>query len=76
MTDEGETTLRPGMVAGLPRRAPATAITSSIAHNAVVRLLEIGTRTTEEVAHYSDIDMMVPRGCQRLRATSPRTGGP
>ena len=25
----------------------------------VVRLLEVGTRTTEETAHYSDIDMMV-----------------
>ena len=23
-----------------------------------MRLLEIGTRTTEETAHYSDIDMM------------------
>ena len=26
--------------------------------NAVVRLLEVGTRTAEETAHYSDIDMM------------------
>ena len=26
--------------------------------NVVVRLLEVGTRTTEEKAHYSDIDMM------------------
>ena len=26
--------------------------------NAIVRLLEVGTRTTEETAHYSDIDMM------------------
>ena len=25
---------------------------------AVVRLLEVGTRTAEETAHYSDIDMM------------------
>ena len=31
VTDEGETTLSAGMVAGLPRRAPATATTSSTA---------------------------------------------
>ena len=34
------------------------AIISSTAPNAVVRVLEVGTRTAEEIAHYSDIDMM------------------
>ena len=57
VTDEGETTLSAGMVAGFPAG-------SGNGHhivnrsNDVVRLLEVGTRTTEETAHYSDIDMM------------------
>jgi len=57
VTDEGETTLSAGMVAGFP------AGTENGHHivnrsGAVVRLLEIGTRTSEETAHYSDIDMV------------------
>jgi uncharacterized cupin superfamily protein len=58
VTDEGETTLTPGMTAGfragsgnghhLINRSPTAA-----------RVLEVGTRTVEETAHYSDIDMMV-----------------
>jgi uncharacterized cupin superfamily protein len=57
VTDEGETTLGPGMVAGFP------ANTGNGHHivnrsNGVVRLLEIGTRAAEETAHYSDIDMI------------------
>jgi uncharacterized cupin superfamily protein len=30
--------------------------------NAVARVLEIGTRTAEETAHYSDIDMIYREG--------------
>ena len=58
VTDEGETLLTPGMIAGF--RAG-----SSNGHHLVnrsdrtARVLEVGTRTVEEVAHYSDIDMMV-----------------
>ena len=56
VTNEGETTLGAGMVAGFPAD-------SGNGHHivnrsaTVVRLLEIGTRTREEIAHYSDIDM-------------------
>jgi len=57
VTNEGETTLGAGMVAGFPAD-------SGNGHHVVnrsatvVRLLEIGTRTSEEIAHYSDIDMI------------------
>ena len=57
VTDAGETTLSAGMVAGFPAG-------SGNGHHivnrstGVVRLLEIGTRTREETAHYSDIDMI------------------
>jgi uncharacterized cupin superfamily protein len=57
VTDEGETTLSAGMVAGFPAGA-GNGHHIVNRSNAVVRLLEIGTRTTEETAHYSDIDMM------------------
>ena len=43
--------------------------------NAVVRVLEVGTRTAEETAHYSDIDMMY-REEPASKATSRRTDGP
>jgi uncharacterized cupin superfamily protein len=61
VTDEGETKLGPGMAAGFP------ANTGNGHHivnrsNAVVRLLEIGTRTSEETATYSDIDMIFREG--------------
>ncbi len=59
MTDEGETTLRPGMVAGFRAGHRQRPSPRQPLDKAVVRLLEIGTRTTEETAHYSDIDMMV-----------------
>jgi uncharacterized cupin superfamily protein len=57
VTDEGETTLSAGMVAGFPA---GTGNGHHIVNRsgAVVRLLEIGTRTSEETAHYSDIDMV------------------
>jgi uncharacterized cupin superfamily protein len=57
VTDAGETTLVAGMVAGFPAN-------SGNGHHivnrsgTVARLLEIGTRTREETAHYSDIDMV------------------
>jgi uncharacterized cupin superfamily protein len=57
VTDEGETTLGPGMVAGFPA---GTGNGHHIVNRSdgVVRLLEMGTRTGEETAHYSDIDMV------------------
>lgn len=57
VTDEGETVLTPGMTAGF--RAG-----SGNGHHLVnrsaspVRVLEVGTRTDKEVAHYPDIAMM------------------
>ena len=57
VTDEGETTLLAGMVAGF-RAGSGNGHHIVNRSNAVVRLLEVGTRTTEETAHYSDIDMM------------------
>jgi uncharacterized cupin superfamily protein len=58
VTDEGETTLSSGMVAGF-RANSGNGHHIVNRSNAIVRLLEVGTRTTEEVAYYSDIDMMV-----------------
>jgi uncharacterized cupin superfamily protein len=57
VTDQGETTLGAGMVAGFPA---GTGNGHHIVNRsgAVVRLLEIGTRSGEETAHYSDIDMI------------------
>jgi uncharacterized cupin superfamily protein len=68
VTDEGETVLRPGMVAGF------RAGTSNGHHlvnrsDKTARVLEVGTHTPEEVAYYSDIDMMVrdsPTSCDYL----------
>lgn len=57
VTDQGETILRSGMAAGFPAN-------SGNGHHIVnrssapVRLLEIGTRTREETAHYPDIGMV------------------
>jgi uncharacterized cupin superfamily protein len=61
VTDEGETVLGPGMTAGFP------ANTGNGHHivnrsSALVRVLEIGTRTSEETAQYSDIDMIFSEG--------------
>ncbi|MFO1084692.1 MAG: cupin domain-containing protein [Reyranellaceae bacterium] len=58
VTDEGETVLTAGMTAGFPAG-------SGNGHHLInrsgksTRVLVVGTRTTEEIAHYSDIDMMV-----------------
>jgi uncharacterized cupin superfamily protein len=57
VTDEGETMLSAGMVAGF-RAGSGNGHHIVNRSNAVVRLLEVGTRTAEETAHYSDIDMM------------------
>ena len=61
VTDAGEETLRPGdcagFKAGLPdghkfeNRSPQEAV-----------LLEVGSRRPDEAAHYSDIDLDLPRG--------------
>jgi uncharacterized cupin superfamily protein len=57
ITDAGETILRPGMAAGFPAGKPD-------GHHLVNRsdgpavYLEVGTRAADEVAEYSDIDMM------------------
>jgi uncharacterized cupin superfamily protein len=61
VTNKGETSLTAGMVAGfragdpdghhLINRSAATA-----------RILEVGTRTAEEIAHYSDVDMIYREG--------------
>ena len=54
-----------------PACSPASAAGSGNGHhivnrsNAVVRVLEVGTRTAEETAHYSDIDMMYREDADR-----------
>ncbi len=58
VTDEGETVLRPGMIAGF-RAGTANGHHLVNRSDKTVRVLEVGTRTAEEVAYYSDIDMMV-----------------
>ncbi len=61
VTDEGETMLSAGMVAGF-QAGSGNGHHIVNRSNAVVRLLEVGTRTAEETAHYSDIDMMYREG--------------
>jgi uncharacterized cupin superfamily protein len=58
VTDEGETVLRPGMIAGF-RAGAANGHHLVNRSDKTARVLEVGTRTTDEVAYYSDIDMMV-----------------
>ena len=58
ITDEGETTLSPGMTAGF-RAGSSNGHHLVNRSNATARVIEIGTRTVEEVAHYPDIGMMV-----------------
>jgi uncharacterized cupin superfamily protein len=57
VTDEGETILTPGMTAGF-RAGSGNGHHLVNRSDATVRVLEVGTRTVEEVAHYSDIAMM------------------
>jgi uncharacterized cupin superfamily protein len=58
VTDEGETTLSPGMTAGF-RAGSGNGHHLINRSQATARVLEVGTRTVEETARYSDIDMMV-----------------
>jgi len=57
VTDEGETVLTPGMTAGF-RAGGGNGHHLVNRSVSVVRVLEVGTRTAEEVAHYPDIAMM------------------
>jgi uncharacterized cupin superfamily protein len=57
VTDEGETLLTSGMTAGF-RAGSGNGHHLVNRSAATVRVLEIGTRTEEEVAHYPDIGMM------------------
>jgi uncharacterized cupin superfamily protein len=67
VTNEGETILRPGMFAGF-RAGVANGHHLVNRSNAVARVLEVGTRTAEETAHYSDIDMIFREGDGYLTA--------
>ena len=61
VTNKGETVLTPGMIAGFRAGEPdGHHLTNK--SNAVARVLEVGTRTAVETAHYSDIDMMYREG--------------
>ncbi len=57
VTDEGETRLTPGMTAGF-RAGSGNGHHLVNRSAAVARVLEVGTRTNQEVAHYPDIGMM------------------
>jgi uncharacterized cupin superfamily protein len=61
ITNEGETVLKPGMFAGF-RAGVANGHHLVNRSNAIARVLEMGTRTAEETAHYSDIDMIYREG--------------
>jgi len=61
VTDEGETVLKPGMFAGF-RAGVANGHHLTNRSSSLARVLEVGTRTAEETAHYSDIDMMYREG--------------
>jgi uncharacterized cupin superfamily protein len=61
VTNEGETVLRPGMFAGF-RSGVANGHHLTNRSNAIARVLEVGTRTTAETAHYPDIGMMYREG--------------
>jgi uncharacterized cupin superfamily protein len=58
VTDEDETPLRQGMTAGF-RAATGNGHHLVNRSDAIARVIEIGTRTVDEVAHYPDIAMMV-----------------
>ena len=71
VTDAGEATLTAGMFAGYRAGEPNGhhLVNKS---NTLVRVLEVGTRTAEETAHYVDIDMMYREG----QGYSTRDGRP
>jgi uncharacterized cupin superfamily protein len=57
VTDEGETVLTPGMTAGF-RAGSGNGHHLVNRSSSPARVLEVGTRTAAEVAHYPDIGMM------------------
>ena len=61
VTDSGETPLRAGMFAGF-RAGDGNGHHLVNRSAAVAKVLEVGTRTAEETAHYSDIDMIYREG--------------
>jgi len=61
VTNEGETVLTAGMVAGFRAGEPNGHHLTNRS-NAVARVLEVGTRTSEETARYPDIGMMYREG--------------
>jgi uncharacterized cupin superfamily protein len=61
VTNEGETVLKSGMFAGFRAGVPNGHHLTNRS-NAIARVLEVGTRTAEETAHYPDIGMMYREG--------------
>jgi uncharacterized cupin superfamily protein len=61
VTNDGETVLKPGMFAGF-RAGVANGHHLANRSNAIARILEVGTRTAVETAHYPDIGMMYREG--------------
>ena len=61
VTDQGETVLKPGMFAGF-RAGMANGHHLTNRTNALACVLEVGTRTAQETAHYPDIGMMYREG--------------
>jgi uncharacterized cupin superfamily protein len=61
VTDHGETVLTRGMVVGFQAGMPDGHHLANRS-NALARVLEVGTRTVEETAHCSDIDMIYREG--------------
>jgi uncharacterized cupin superfamily protein len=61
VTDEGETVLTAGMVAGFRAGEPNGHHLTNRSKS-VARVLEMGTRTAVETAHYPDISMMYREG--------------
>jgi uncharacterized cupin superfamily protein len=83
VTNEGEELLRAGDAAGFKAGdADGHHLQNRATHDALV--IEIGTRSPEDGAHYSDIDMLAPAGGKPAMFThrdgtpypdSPRRGG-
>ena len=61
VTDAGEETLRAGDAAGF-KAGDSNGHCLQNRSGADTRILEIGTRLTDETAYYSDIDMVAPPG--------------
>jgi len=61
VTDEGEEVLRTGDAAGF-KAGDTNGHCLRNNSNSEVYVLEVGTRVTDDSAHYSDIDMLAPAG--------------